>query len=178
MRKFWRLNSVAQNGAWDEMRSALVLVAAMSLPGCAADAPGGSLMIATITSSYTFGGEALFSGKLVMRNGCLVASVNTGFATAVFDPGVTLAADGSTINDVRHNVQVPIGRPFQAGSAWMRGDGQGWAVRDIEAFFGTRIPPGCPTDDVVRLHDFVIMREGGTMAKSLSTLAVRADGRQ
>lgn len=147
----------------DEMRSALVLAVAMSLPGCAADAPGGSLTIATITSSYTLGGEALFSGQLVKRNGCLVASAGKGFATPIFDPGVTLAADGNTIDDVRHNVQVPIGRPFRAGAAWLRGDGQGWPIRDIEAFFGTRIPPGCPTDNVVRLHDFVITGEGGTI---------------
>lgn len=132
----------------------------MSSLGCAADAPGGSLTIATITSPYTVGGQALYSGKLVKRNGCLVASWGKSFATPIFDPGVTLAADGNTINDVRHDVQVPIGRLFRAGAASLRDDGQGWSIHDIETFFGTRIPPGCPTDDVVRLHDFVITGGG------------------
>lgn len=136
------------------MRRTLVLLLATALPGCAADVSGGRLTIATITSSNLFGGEALFTGKLFERNGCLVAGTDEVFATPVFDPGVTLTAGGKTIRDVRKGVEVPIGRPFRAGTAWMRDDGTGWSVADIEMFFGTRIPPGCPTDNVIRLHDF------------------------
>lgn len=131
----------------------------LALLGCAMEPSGGRLSIATITSSNTFGGEALFTGKLLVRGGCLVAAANDRFATPIFDPGVTLALDGSSIRDVAQSAEVPIGRPFRAGAAWMRDDGEGWPISDILAFFGTRIPPGCPTDDVIRLHGFQLSGE-------------------
>ena len=120
---------------------------------------GKPLSIATIGSSNGFGGEALFMGKLLVRGGCLVAAADGRFATPIFDPGVVLTPDGDRIRDPALNVEVPMGRPFRAGAAWMRDGGEGWPLADIEAFFGTRLPPDCPKDDVIRLHDFEL-REG------------------
>lgn len=142
------------------MRPATALLLTVALLGCAANLAHERLTIATVTSSNAFGGEARFWGKLLERDGCLVAGTNESFATPIFDAGVTLAADRKTIVDVRHHVQVPIGRPFQAGAAWLRDDGQGWSIRDIESFYGTRLPRGCPTDDVIRLHNFNLTGEG------------------
>lgn len=146
-----------------KVRCLLVLPLTSALLGCAAGVPGGHITIATITSSNLFGGEALFSGKLFKRNGCLVAEADDSFATPIFDPGVTLASDGKTIRDGGLGVGVPLGRPFRAGAAWLRGDGQGWSIPDIETFFGTRLPPGCPTENVIRLHDFELTGEGEAM---------------
>jgi len=145
------------------MRPALLLPLAVALTGCASALPRARLTIATVTSSNMFGGEALFTGKLLEQNGCLLASANERFATLIFDPGVTLAADGGTIRDVRQNVEVPVGRYFRAGSAWLRDGGQGWSVADIEAFYGTRIPAKCPTHNVIRLHDFDLTEQGEKM---------------
>lgn len=142
------------------MRPALLTALALTTFGCAAGPSARPLGIATITSAYTFGGEARFTGKLIERGGCLVATDGGSFATPIFDPGVTLSPDGRTIRDVRQGARVPVGRSFQAGAAWLRDDGQGWSVESIESFYGTRLPPNCPTDEVIRLHDFELEGEG------------------
>jgi len=133
---------------------------ALPLPGCAAHQPARPLAIATITSAFTFGGQARFAGRLIERDGCLVATDGVNVATPIFDPGATLGADRKTISDTRAGVEVPIGRPFRAGVAWLRDHGRGWSVAAIETFYGTRLPPGCPTDTVIRLHSFTVTSEG------------------
>jgi len=142
------------------MKPALVLGLAMAFPGCAAHQPARPLAIATITSAFTHGGQARFAGRLIERDGCLVATDGVNVATPIFDPGATLGADRKTISDTRAGVEVPIGRPFRASAAWLRDHDQGWSVADIETFYGTRIPPGCPTNNVIRLHDFEMAEAG------------------
>jgi hypothetical protein len=129
---------------------ALLAAAAAPAPAPADERPA----IATIGSENMFGGEALFTGRLAVRDGCLVADFGSGVATPVFDPGVILSPDGKTLHDPAQGSELPLGRRFSAGSAWMRDGGTGWTVAEIEAFYGTRIPPGCPTHNVIRLHDF------------------------
>lgn len=138
----------------DKVRRTLVLLVATALLGCAADIPGGRLTIAPITASKIFGGEAAFWGKLLERDGCLVAGAGETFTTPIFEPNVMLTPGSKTIRDVRQGVEVPIGRAFRAGTAVLRENGGSWSVADIETFYGMRIPPGCPIDDVIRLHDF------------------------
>jgi hypothetical protein len=142
------------------MRAALLVPLVLATVGCAADVPRQRLTIATIASSNLFGGEALYRGKLVERAGCIVAAADGSFATPIFDPGVTLADDGEALVDAHEGVQVPIGRLFEAGTAWLRDDGEGWSLAEIDSFYGTRIPPGCPTDNVIRLHDFEVTEQG------------------
>lgn len=141
----------------------LLAAVAAAVTGCAADLRHEQLTIATISSSNLFGGEALFSGTLIARDGCLVANANEGYATPIFDPGVILSQSGKAIKDVWEGVEIPIGRSFRAGTAWLRDGGQGWSVGDIERFYGTRIPASCPTDNVIRLHDFELTERGKTM---------------
>jgi hypothetical protein len=134
------------------MRPALLLP--LLFLACAAAAAQERPAIATIGSPNMFGGEALFTGRLVVQGGCLVADFGRGVATPVFDHGVTLSGDGKTLHDPAEGAEVPLGGAFSAGTAWMRDGGTGWSVAEIETFFGTRLPPGCPTDHVIRLHDF------------------------
>ena len=138
------------------MRRALRLLPALAIVGCATSAPHSRPVLATVTSSNLFGGQALFIGTLRVERGCLVAVSNGRSATPIFDPNVALAPDGRAVIDRRNGVALPLGRAFRAGSAWLRDDGRGWPVADIVSFFGTRLPPGCPTDDVLRLHDFAL----------------------
>ena len=152
-----RRTAFAADPRWKRRHGrALLLPLALASAGCTADPAGQRLTIATIATSNTFGGEALFAGKLIEREGCLVAVADGTFATPIFDPGVVLTPEGRAIWDVRQGLNVPIGRSFRAGAAWLRDDGRGWSVADIEAFYGTRIPAGCSTHDVIRLHDFVL----------------------
>ena len=137
-----------------EIKRTIILLQMLVLSGCATGTHRDKIAILTVTTDRQFGGEARFSGEWRIRNGCLVASAGKRVATPIFDTGVILQPDASAIRHARNGVRISVGQRFHAGTAWIRNNGGGWSVSEIEAFFGIRIPSGCPTADIIRLHDF------------------------
>ena len=105
-------------------------------------------------SGQKFGGEALFTGQLAVKHGCVVAMLTSGPATVLFDKSVTLSKDDQGFSDPATGVEVHFGQPVSAGAAWVREHSRGWPISDIERYFGVELPPGCPQRSVVRLHHF------------------------
>ena len=110
--------------------------------------------IATVTTSNGLGGEARFVGELGIRDGCLVAITGAKIATPIFDRDVVLQPDRGGVDDIRHGLHIPIGKRFSAGGAWLRENGSGWSIADIERVSGAQIPVRCSGQTVIRLHDF------------------------
>lgn len=137
-----------------EIRNVFAFVIITGLLGCSTLRHQTIPMIATVTTGSSSGGEARFEGELRFHNGCLVAVYGAKAATPIFDRDVILQANGSAIYDVSDGLQIPIGKRFAAGAAWLRSDGSGWPIADIEKSFGIHIPDGCPVGTIVRLHDF------------------------
>lgn len=138
----------------DSMQKSVTVFIIAGLVGCSTPQHKTVPTIATVATSNSLGGEARFVGELGFRNGCLVAIAGAKVATPIFDRDVVLRADGSAINDIRHGLQIPVGKRFAAGGAWLRDNGSGWSIADIEGASGAHMPPGCPVETVVRLHDF------------------------
>lgn len=138
----------------DRIRKGLAFVIIASLFGCSTLRHKTIPTVATVTTDHLLRGEARFVGELRFHNGCLVAVAGAKVATPILDRDVILQPDGSAIDDVRHGLQIPVGKRFAAGAAWLRDDGSGWSIADIESSFGIHIPNGCPVETIVRLHDF------------------------
>ena len=103
-----------------------------------------------------FGGEAQFVGHLQMSGGCIVALRADGVpSTVLFDPDIRLTSDVRGVFDPRTGRSIRFGTPVTGSAAKLRSEGNGWAVADIEEFFGVRIPANCPRDAVMRLHDLI-----------------------
>lgn len=130
------------------MRPSLASLIAFGLVSCAPfDRPPALIRVAQAKFG---GGEALFRGKLEVRNGCVVTA-GTHPATVLFDPDVALVNQGTGIRDGRRDLTIRFGEPIRASAAWPRNNGNGWSVMEIERFYGTNIPDNCPHDEVVRL---------------------------
>lgn len=103
-----------------------------------------------------FGGGAQFVGRLQMSKGCVVATGAFGEpSTVLFDPDIRLTGDGAALFDPQTGRTIRFNVPIAGGAAELRSDGNGWAVADIERFFGVRMPANCPRDAVMRLHDMI-----------------------
>lgn len=100
-----------------------------------------------------FGGEALFRGYLGIENGCVVAVSPGRSNTVLFDPDVRRLEDGQGIFDPSTNQSIRFGEAVTGGAAFLRDDGRGWPISDIESFFGVALYRGCPKDNVQRLHN-------------------------
>lgn len=100
-----------------------------------------------------FGGQALFEGRITLRNGCFTTDSEYP-ATILFDPDVTLSETKKAIRHGAGGAVIALGNPSRASAAWLRQDNNGWSIEDIETFYGVEIPINCPTANVVRLHDF------------------------
>jgi hypothetical protein len=136
------------------MKVVAIGLAILIVGGCAANC--GPPQLVRIAKPL-FGVEALHIGTIEVRGGCVVAGGGDRRpATVLFDPDVTLVDGNAAFRDGRSGVVVRFGQKFHAGAAILRGNGKGWSLRDIEKFFGVKLPKTCPTNDVVRLHDFIL----------------------
>lgn len=132
------------------IRRRLAISFVLILSGCAAhNGDGNPITIAR----PAFGGEAGFYGSVELQRGCIVTGGDRP-ETVLFDPDVTLTDDRSGIRDGPDGAVIFFGRKTWAGAAGLREGGKGWSIADIEEFFGVIIPKHCPTNEVVRLHDF------------------------
>jgi hypothetical protein len=134
------------------MRCAGIIILVLNLGVCAAvkHTPGPHPI--AITTTARGGGEARLMGRLTIHKHCLVVGSGKDIATPIFDDGVTITPDENYVQFPRDGVHLAIGQPFRAAAAWRRDGGRGWSIREIKSFFGIVIPPGCPTDNVVRLR--------------------------
>ena len=126
------------------------VLAAMALASCRSGAE--PVMPLAITSGH-FGGEALFTGTIDRRGGCIVTTSGRAPFTVLFDEGVSLSADGGGVIDPRNGVEVRFGERIQGGAGNLRENGNGWSVDDIEEFFGVSLPRDCPRNNIMRLGD-------------------------
>jgi hypothetical protein len=128
-----------------------VVVAAMTLASACATGPA-NLRLLTIAKP-AFGGEASFRGTLLAKHGCVIAHQANGDTTVLFDPGVALTQNRDGLRDARTGKTIHFRRLVRGGAAELRSGGKGWPIADIEHFFGVSISAGCPTRNVMRLHD-------------------------
>ena len=128
-----------------------VATAAMTLAAACATGPS-ELHLFTIAKP-ALGGEALFHGMLLAKHGCVIVNQANGETTILFDPGVALTENRDGLRDARTGKTVHFRKLIRGGAADLRSGGRGWSVADIEGFFGVSIDGGCPTGNVMRLHD-------------------------
>jgi hypothetical protein len=133
------------------MKICLLGLAIMLTGGCAAS--GGPPQLVRIAKPL-FGGEAGFAGSVEVHRGCVVTMHNGRPQTVLFDSDVALVSDGTGFRDGSDGKIIRFGQEFRAGAAEIRRKGKGWSLKDIQAFFGAKLPENCPKDEVVRLHDF------------------------
>lgn len=106
----------------------------------------------TASPDSRIGGEARFEGEFKIRGNCVVVG-STWKGLPIFDPSVRLTETGDTILDSRTGVRVAVGERFSASAAFLRDEGRGWSLSDIEQATGVAIPKGCGTNMIVRLRD-------------------------
>jgi hypothetical protein len=128
-----------------------VAAAAITLASACATGPA-KLRLLTIAKP-AFGGEASFRGTLLAKHGCVITHQASGDTSVLFDPGVTLTENRDGLRDPRTGKTIHFRRLVRGGAATLRSGGKGWPIADIEHFFGVSISAGCPTRNVMRLHD-------------------------
>ena len=137
------------------MSRMLTFIPIALLSACQTMEPRTEVLIVTRSTS---GGQALFRGSIEARAGCLVAVSGDRIATVLFDPGVRLASDEGII-EANTDRAIKFGAKLEGASAILRENGSGWQLTDLEQYFGVTIPKTCPSDNVMRLRDMVILEE-------------------
>jgi hypothetical protein len=89
------------------------------------------------------GGEARYEGVLRVENGCVVVVADGRRALPIFDASVALEGGGGAIVDGARNRRVALGERLRASAAYLREDGTGWSVADVERLTGVQVPAGC-----------------------------------
>lgn len=147
------------------MRAACLLLAMPLVHACAmmqdrAYDQGRSLpLLLTASTDSRVGGEALFGGKLEVRNNCLIVVTSNGSVLPIFDTSVRLADTNDAILDSTNGERIEVGEFMSAAAAHLRSDVNGWSNADIERTTGVKVPEGCGQGAIVRL---VRIRKGSS----------------